>query len=79
VRWLIHDEFDTAKLAQDISTPTLILRASHDTIIPYKYTLSLVKSFQKIVPEVVTIDNTDHNSISVPRIFGETINNFFSN
>jgi pimeloyl-ACP methyl ester carboxylesterase len=64
VRWLLTDKFDSARHAQTVRVPTLILRAEHDDVIPRVSTERLHASFAAGVATQVVIRGAGHNSIS---------------
>lgn len=63
VSWLIHDAFDSVALAKQVASPTLVLLADTDNVVPRKHSETLLKAFEKVVPEVYTLSGTDHNTI----------------
>lgn len=76
VEWLIKDTFDSKQLAKNLSTPTLVFQASDDSVVPAISTKNLIQSFEKILPEVAIIPNTDHNSITQSLVFLRKIDEF---
>ena len=63
VRAIIRDPFDVFPLAKDVNVPTLILLAEHDSVIPHTHSRRLIRHFQKITPQVLTLPGTDHGNI----------------
>lgn len=63
VSWLIHDTFDSVALAKQVKSPTLVVLADNDNVVPRKHSETLLKAFEKIALEVYTLTETDHNTI----------------
>ncbi|WP_407311446.1 alpha/beta hydrolase [Pseudomonas sp. nanlin1] len=64
VRWMLHDRFESWQFAQRVRTPTLLLAAADDTLIPLPSTQSLFSHFPPGVAKLQVIDHVGHNSIS---------------
>ncbi|HKY01100.1 MAG TPA: alpha/beta hydrolase [Burkholderiales bacterium] len=64
VRWLLRDKYETWRYAPQVKTPTLLLAAEHDEIIPRASTELLLRSFSGDVAKMQTILGADHNTIS---------------
>jgi pimeloyl-ACP methyl ester carboxylesterase len=65
VRWLMRDRYDSGAHAPGISVPTTLVAAEHDEIIPTAQTETLFKRFPAGVAEMVVIEGTAHNTISL--------------
>lgn len=75
VSLLLQDKYESDKIAKEIKTPTIILMAENDTIVPNENTLALAKEFPDPVP-IITIPGAGHNSISATAEYWESIRNF---
>lgn len=64
VRWLLLDRYDSARLAPRITTPTLILAAGHDEVVPRESTERLLRRFAPGTATMVVIPASGHNTIS---------------
>ena len=64
VRWLLRDRFESWRFAPQVSAPTLLLVAEHDSIIPRQSSQALQASFRPGIASLQIIAGTDHNSIS---------------
>lgn len=64
VRWLLRDKFDSGKLAAGLTTPTLIVVAENDNVIPRASSDQLYARFAKGVATFKVIPRTGHNTIS---------------
>jgi len=63
VRWLLKDKFESWRYAQQISVPTLLIKAEHDEVIPGINTDRLYASFRQGVASMKIIANVGHNAI----------------
>jgi pimeloyl-ACP methyl ester carboxylesterase len=61
---LMRDKYNAGQYAAMITTPTTILMAEHDHVIPNESTIKLFSQFKKKVASLILIENVDHNSIS---------------
>jgi uncharacterized protein len=66
VNWLIHDRFDSWKIAAKIEAPVLVLAAAQDELIPLESTKRLVENFKKGVCRFEIVDPANHNSLDLP-------------
>jgi pimeloyl-ACP methyl ester carboxylesterase len=73
---LLLDRYESWRVASQITSPTLIIAADHDSIIPRSSTENLERSFAKGTCQAIYLKNTDHNSIPLPI---EAINGFIQN
>ena len=64
VRWLMLDKFESSKYAAQVTTPTLIVAAEHDEVIPRASTETLYKHFRAGVASFKVVAGTGHNTIS---------------
>lgn len=64
VRWLLKDTYESWRYAQRISTPTLVLAAEHDEVVPGWSTRRLMSRFRPGVASMQVIAGTGHNTIS---------------
>jgi pimeloyl-ACP methyl ester carboxylesterase len=62
VALLLKDKFPSAARAPDIRSPTLILLAEHDEIIPRASSEALIASFHWLRPVVEVLRGASHNS-----------------
>lgn len=76
VPWLIHDSFDSASIAPDVKTDTLVLVAENDQIVPRSRTDALLASFSKTAPKVAVIPDSDHNTIVERKAYAEKLKAF---
>lgn len=66
VKLLMLDPFNSSAVASKISSPTLILAAAQDEIIPASSTQRLADAFTKGICTYEIIDHADHNSLELP-------------
>lgn len=64
VRWLLRDKFESWKYAQRVASPTLVLVAEYDEVIPRASTDALYARFRNGVAALEVIVDTSHNTIS---------------
>lgn len=64
VRWLLRDKFESWKYAQKISTPTLLVMAERDEVIPAASTRALHGHFTKGVATFAVVSGARHNDIA---------------
>jgi pimeloyl-ACP methyl ester carboxylesterase len=62
VRWLLRDRYESWRYAPMIHTPTTIVIAGKDQVIPNDSSYRLVAQFPAGVARVVTLDDADHGS-----------------
>ena len=65
VRWLMRDRFDSGRYAPKITTPTRIIVAERDEIIPRASTERLRDSFRPGVASYRVLPEVGHNTISL--------------
>lgn len=64
VRWLLLDKYESWRYAERITTPTLIVAAEHDEVIPRANTEALYKHFRAGVASFKVVGGAGHNTIS---------------
>ena len=64
VRWLLLDRYDSAQLAPRITTPTLVLAAERDEVVPRESTERLLRRFAPGIATLTVIPGSGHNTIS---------------
>jgi pimeloyl-ACP methyl ester carboxylesterase len=64
VRWLLLDKFESWRYAPKVHSPTLIVVAEHDEVIPRASTERLAARFAPGVASAVTIRGALHNTLS---------------
>jgi pimeloyl-ACP methyl ester carboxylesterase len=62
-RWLVRDRFDAWKDATRVRSPTLLLLAEHDMVIPPAHGHALHRHFPAGIAQLRTLPGTDHNNI----------------
>ncbi len=60
---LLHEKYESNRIAEKIKVPTLILMAQNDTVVPNKNTNNLMTKFGDNA-KMIKIPDTGHNSIS---------------
>jgi pimeloyl-ACP methyl ester carboxylesterase len=64
VRWLLRDKFESWRYAPRVMTPTLIIAAEHDEVIPRASTELLRTRFKNGLVTIVIVGGVGHNTIS---------------
>ena len=64
VSLLLHDKYDSAARAKDISAKTFIVIAQNDQVISKERTQELIEAFSSKQLQITTISNRGHNDIS---------------
>jgi pimeloyl-ACP methyl ester carboxylesterase len=64
VSWILQDKYESWKYAATITTPTLLIQAERDEVIPAESTMKLLRSFHGGVATIRQIRGAGHNSIS---------------
>ena len=64
VKWMLLDRFQSWKYAPHVTSPTLIIAAEHDQIVPRESTARLLSRFRPGIASFTTLAGTDHNSIN---------------
>lgn len=60
---MMKDKYNSAERASQITTPTLIIKAENDQIIPGTSTDNLIAQFNRDILETATIPEATHNNI----------------
>lgn len=63
VALFLKDKFRSIEHADDIESPTLVLVAENDRVIPREHAESLVLAFGKDVVKMIVLEDTTHNTI----------------
>lgn len=63
VRWLLQDKYEAWRDAPQVTAPTRVLVAEHDTIVPRARTDALLAHFRPGVAELHVIEGRGHNAI----------------
>lgn len=63
VRWLLRDHYDSWRFAGKITTPTTLIVAGRDLVIPPARSYRLLQHFRPGVAEAVTLAEADHNDV----------------
>jgi uncharacterized protein len=64
VRWLLTDKFESWRYAQKITTPTRLIAAQNDEVIPLASTQALYRHFPQSLVTLTVIPGVSHNTIS---------------
>lgn len=64
VSWLLHQRYESWRHAPLVQSPTLLILAEHDSIIPRANSENLLRHFRPGVARMAVISGADHNSIS---------------
>jgi hypothetical protein len=65
VRLLMRDRFESVRHAPRIDTPTLVIAAEHDEVIPRASTEALLAAFRPGIAKMDVLPGTSHNSLSL--------------
>ncbi len=76
VSLLLKDRFESVLRAAEIDTPTLVLIAEHDEVIPRKNSNRLVAELDPSITEVVIVPGTGHNSIETSPVYEDSLKTF---
>lgn len=63
VHWLLLDKFESQRFAPQVTTPTTLLEAEHDELIPAASTRALYASFAPGVARLTVLAHAGHDSI----------------
>ena len=77
VRWLLKDRYDAAGLAARLTSPSLVLMAERDQVIPRRHSEKLVEAFDPQVVTAVVVQGADHNTIGMVRAYWDSLTAFF--
>lgn len=64
VRWLLRDTFDSGRHVSQVRSPTHLIAAEHDEVIPRDSTEQLYRRFDKGTATLSVVPGTSHNTIS---------------
>lgn len=78
VSLLLTEKYNSAGRAHLISSPTLIITAEHDRVIPARRTMSLSDAMDPRLLTTVVIEGTNHLSVSQPQSFWNAFSTFFA-
>jgi uncharacterized protein len=73
VRLLLQDRYDSGQYAPNIETPTTIIAAEHDEVVPFSSTRTLLGRFHKGVASMTTIPGSGHNDLGFRDEYGEAL------
>ena len=76
VALLLHDKYDSAARAKDISAKTFIVIAQNDQVISKKRTQELIDAFSAKQLQITTILNRGHNDISSDKRYYKIMQDF---
>ncbi|VAW44861.1 hypothetical protein MNBD_GAMMA04-1108 [hydrothermal vent metagenome] len=76
---LLLDKYNALAHAQKIKTPTLLLIAEKDQIIPLTHSENLAQAFSPSIATVVIIPKYGHNNISYSPLYYQSIRQFILN
>jgi pimeloyl-ACP methyl ester carboxylesterase len=62
VNLLLQDRWDAAAEATRVSSPTTIVAAAQDTVVPVNHARALHRAFQPGVAELLVVNDLDHNT-----------------
>lgn len=77
VRWLLKDRYDSLHHLAEYAGPILVMRAGDDQVVPAANTKRLVATL-KARPRVVTLPDTDHDSISGDPAYARALVDFLN-
>lgn len=63
IRLISKDSFDSFRYAPKINTPTLVLLAENDNVVPHISTQKLINSFKSVKPEIKMLKGSTHGTI----------------
>jgi uncharacterized protein len=73
VRWLLKDRYESWRHAPKVATPTLVIQAELDEVIPAQNTERLVGAFRKQIVKRVVLPGVGHNDIGYSDRYLEVI------
>jgi len=76
VNWLLKDHYDSKSRAHEIVSPTLVITANNDQVIPRIHTESLIQSIPPI-HLTTTYFNAGHNDLDLIPEYFSSIKSFF--
>lgn len=79
VSLLLKDKYASADRAGTIRTPTLIVLAEHDEVIPRIRSEALISAFRQTSPTVAVVPGATHNSVCLTAPCLQRLNQFLTN
>ncbi|MEO8164345.1 MAG: alpha/beta fold hydrolase [Betaproteobacteria bacterium] len=64
VRWLLLDKFESWRYAASVTSPTLLIAAEHDEIIPRSSSEALHARFREGIASLRVLRGVDHNTVA---------------
>jgi len=77
VSWMVQDKYDSFSRAAKIATPTLLLLAENDQIVPRQNSERLYSAFTEGTASMKVVADTSHNTISESAAYYSTLDDFF--
>jgi uncharacterized protein len=77
VDWLLNERYESANALREFRKPLLIVHGGRDDIVPEVSTRRLIDALKQ-PPEIVRVENADHNDISNYPEVGTTLSAFLS-
>ncbi|MEM8771217.1 MAG: alpha/beta hydrolase [Pseudomonadota bacterium] len=78
VKLLIRDRYDSAGRAENLSAPVLMILAENDAVIPRHHSDALASAIRNAPVETVTVEDTNHLSVSSKPEFWSALRAFLS-
>lgn len=78
ISMLLKDKYQSTDYASRVTTPTLIMTAQHDRIIPPRHSARLAQAFKPGLVEQVVIENAGHNGLAGFKKYWEEIRRFLN-
>jgi pimeloyl-ACP methyl ester carboxylesterase len=72
-RWILQDRYQSWRVAPHIRTPTTVIIAEYDAVIPLSHTERLLTHFAKGVAHVVMLAGEDHGSFLHKPVYFEAL------
>ncbi len=73
VRWMLRDKFESWRVAARLDTPTVLVLADNDEVIPRASSDALLANFQPGVAQLRVLAGTGHNSIAQHPDYGRLL------
>ncbi len=78
VHWMLKDKYESWAYAPDVTTPTMILMASDDEVVPAESTKNLYRLFPEGVATLVVVKDARHNTITHAESYDEAFTDFLN-
>ncbi len=78
VRWLMQDQYNSAKHLEAREVPIQVIMAGRDRVIPTEHTLALADSIDADQLHWVAIDQANHNDLSLYEAFHDQLGSFLT-